>query len=141
MSFVLDCSVAMSWVFPDEATEATDQLRESLVDGRAFVPALWPIEVANVLLVATRRRRIDRTEWPRIARNLETLPLVIDPGSTSRVWGEVLDVAHTYRLSAYDAMYLELAIRMQLPLATLDRAPAAAGRAEGVDVPTVTQPE
>ena len=79
MSFVLDCSVAMSWVFPDEATEATDQLRESLVDGRAFVPALWPIEVANVLLVATRRRRIDRTEWSRISRNLEALPLVIDP--------------------------------------------------------------
>jgi len=141
MSFVLDCSVAMSWVFPDEATESTDQLRESLVDGRAFVPALWPIEVANVLLVAARRRRIDRTEWPRIARNLEALPLVIDPGSTSRNWGEVLDVARTHRLSAYDAMYLELAIRMQLPLATLDRALAAAGRAAGVDVPTVTRPE
>ena len=141
MSFVLDCSVAMSWVFPDEATEATDQLRESLVEGRAFVPALWPIEVANVLLVATRRQRIDRTEWPRIARNLEALPLVIDPVSTSRIWGEVLDVAHTHQLSAYDAMYLELAIRMQLPLATLDRALAAAGRAAGVDVPTVTQPE
>ncbi len=141
MSFVLDCSVAMSWVFPDEATEATDQLRESLVEGRAFVPTLWPIEVANVLLVATRRQRIDRTEWPRIARNLEALPLVIDPGSTSRIWGEVLDVAHTHQLSAYDAMYLELAIRMQLPLATLDRALAAAGRAAGVDVPTVTQPE
>ena len=141
MSFVLDCSVAMSWVFPDEATEATDQLRGSLVEGRAFVPALWPIEVANVLLVATRRQRIDRTEWPRIARNLGALPLVIDPVSTSRIWGEVLDVAHTHRLSAYDAMYLELAIRMQLPLATLDRALAAAGRAAGVDVPTVTHPE
>ncbi|MXW19134.1 MAG: type II toxin-antitoxin system VapC family toxin [Gemmatimonadetes bacterium] len=141
MSFVLDCSVAMSWVFPDEATDATDQLRESLVDGRAFVPALWPIEVANVLLVATRRQRIDRTEWPRIARNLEALPLVIDPVSTSRIWGEVLDVARTHRLSAYDAMYLELAIRMQLPLATLDRALATAARAAGVAVPTVTLPE
>ena len=141
MSFVLDCSVAKSWVFPDEATESTDQLRESLLDGRAFVPALWPIEVANVLLVATRRGRIDRTEWPRIARNLEALPLVIDPVSTSRIWGEVLDVARTHRLSAYDAMYLELAIRMQLPLATLDRALATAARAAGVAVPTVTQPE
>ena len=141
MSFVLDCSVAMSWVFPDEATEATDQLRESLVDGRAFVPALWPIEVANVLLVATRRRRIDRTEWSRISRNLEALPLVIDPVSTSRIWEEVLDIAHAHRLSAYDAMYLELAIRMQLPLATLDRALATAARAAGVAVPTVTQPE
>lgn len=141
MSFVLDCSVAMSWVFPDEATESTDQLRESLVDGHAFVPALWPIEVANVLLVATRRRRIDRTEWSRIARNLEALPLVIDPVSTRRIWEEVLGIAHAHQLSAYDAMYLELAIRTQLPLATLDRALATAARTAGVSVPTVTQPE
>lgn len=140
MSFVLDCSVAMSWVFPDEATEDTDQLRESLVAGRAFVPALWPIEVANVLLVATRRRRIDRDEWPRITRNLGALPIVIDSVSTSRIWDEVLDVASAHRLSAYDAMYLELAIRMQLPLATLDRALAAAGRVAGVEVPTVSRP-
>ncbi|MXX72610.1 MAG: type II toxin-antitoxin system VapC family toxin [Gemmatimonadetes bacterium] len=102
---------------------------------------MWPIEVANVLLVATRRRRIDRTEWSRISRNLEALPLVIDPVSTSRIWEEVLDIAHAHRLSAYDAMYLELAIRMQLPLATLDRALATAARAAGVAVPTVTQPE
>lgn len=141
MSFVLDCSVAMSWVFPDEASESTDQLRESLVDGRAFVPALWPIEVANVLLVAARRRRIDRTEWSRIARDLEVLPIVVDPVSTSRVWGEVLEIAHTHGLSAYDATYLELAIRMQLPLATLDRALAAAGHAAGVTVPTAARSE
>lgn len=141
MSFVLDCSVAMSWVFPDEASESTDQLRESLVDGRAFVPALWPIEVANVLLVAARRRRIDRTEWSRIARDLEVLPIVVDPVSTSRVWGEVLEIAHTHGLSAYDATYLELAIRMQLPLATLDRALAAAGHAAGVKVPTAARSE
>lgn len=140
MSFVLDCSVAMSWVFPDEGTEDTDGLRESLVDGRAFVPALWPVEVANVLLVATRRRRIERAEWPRITRNLGALPIVIDPVATSRIWDEVLDVAQTHQLSAYDATYLELAIRMQLPLATLDRELAAAGRAAGVEVPTANRP-
>lgn len=139
MSFVLDCSVAMSWVFPDEGTEDTDRLRESLVDGRAFVPALWPIEVANVLLVATRRRRIERAEWPRITRNLGALPIVIDPVSTSRVWDQVLDVAQTHQLSACDAMYLELAMRMRLPLATLDRPLAAGARAAGVEVPTVAQ--
>ena len=140
MTFVLDCSAAMSWVFPDEATESTEQLRESLVDGRAFVPALWPIEVANVLLVATRRQRIDRAEWSRIARNFAALPIVIDPISTSRIWEEVLDVAHTHRLSAYDAMYLELAMRMQLPLATVDRGLAAAAHAAGVEAPTAAQP-
>ena len=140
MSFVLDCSVAMSWVFPDEATEDTDGLRESLVHGRALVPALWPVEVANVLLVATRRRRIDRDEWPRIARNFEALPIVVDPVSTSRMWREVLDIAHRHRLSAHDAAYLELALRMRLPLATLDSALAVAGHAAGVEVPTFTRP-
>ena len=127
----------MAWVFPDEATEATVRLRDALTDGRAFVPVLWTIEVANVLLVATRRGRITETDWSRIQRNLEALSIQMDPVSTSRNWGAVLKVAHAHRLSVYDAMYLELAIRMQLPLATLDRALARAGRAAGLEVPTV----
>ena len=141
MSFVLDCSVAMSWVFPDEATQDTDRLRESLVDRRAFVPVLWPVEVANVLLVATRRGRIERAEWPRITRNLGAFPIVIDPVSPSRIWDEVLDVAHTHRLTTYDAMYLELAMRLRLPLATLDRPLAAGARAAGVAAPMVARSE
>ncbi len=136
-TFVLDCSLAMAWVFPDEATETTDRLLDALTDGRAFVPALWPVEVASVLLVATRRRRIAETDWPRIRRNLDALPIRIDPAATSRIWDEVLEAAHAYRLSVYDSMYLELAIRMQLPLATLDAALAAAGRAAGLEVPTL----
>ena len=67
MAFVLDCSVTMAWIFPDEATEATHRLRDSLVEGRAFVPSLWPVEVGNAVAVATRepvsraaRRRADR---------------------------------------------------------------------------------
>lgn len=137
-TFVLDCSLAMAWVFPDEATEATDRLLDALIDGRAFVPALWPVEVANVLLVAARRRRIATTDWPRIRRNLDALPIRIDPVSTSRIWDEVLELARAHRLSVYDSMYLELAIRMQLPLATLDVALAAAGRFAGLEVPTLT---
>ena len=137
-TFVLDCSVTMAWVFPNEATEATGRLLDALTDGRAVVPALWPIEVANVLLVGTRRGRIAETDWSRIRRNLEALPIRIDPVSTSRIWDAVLEVAYAHRLSVYDAMYLELAIRMQLPLATLDGALAAAGRAAGLEVPTVT---
>ena len=133
-TFVLDCSVTMSWVFPDEASEATDRLRESMIEGRAFVPALWPVEVGNVLLTATRRGRISAGEWPRIRTNLEALPVEIDPVYTSRAWGAALELAREHRLSGYDAAYLELAVRMQLPLATLDRALAASARAEGLDV-------
>ena len=105
-----------------------------MIEGRAFVPALWPVEVGNVLLTATRRGRISADEWPRIRTNLEALPVEIDPVSTSRAWGAALELAREHRLSGYDATYLELAVRMQLPLATLDRALAASARAEGLDV-------
>ena len=135
MAFVLDCSVTMAWVFPDEATEATGRLRDSLIDGRAFVPSLWPVEVASVLLAATQRERLGADEWPRICASLEALPIEIDPVSMSRTWGATLDLAVEHRLSAYDAMYLELALRMRLPLATLDRALTSAAEAAGVNTP------
>ena len=137
MAFVLDCSATMAWLFPDEATEATERLRDSLVEDRAFVPSLWPVEVANVLLAATRRGRIRVNEWPGICAHLDALPIEIDPVSTSRVWGAVLELANRHGLSVYDAMYLELAVRTRMPLATLDRALATAGRAAGVDVPNL----
>ena len=133
MAFVLDCSVTMAWIFPDEATGATDGWRDSLVEGRAFVPSLWPVELANVLLVATRRGRIRVDEWPEIRASLEALPIEIEPVSTSRVWGESLELAKTHHISVYDAMYLELAVRLQLPLATLDRALLAAAPVVGIE--------
>lgn len=135
MAFVLDCSVTMAWVFPDEATEATDQLRDSLLESRAFVPSLWPVEVGNVLLVATRRNRIRVDDWREIRASLEALPIEIDPVTTSRAWGDSLELARTHQLSVYDAMYLELAVRLQLPLATLDRALRIAARTVGVETP------
>ncbi len=135
MAFVLDCSVTMAWIFPDEASVSTDLLRESLVEDSAFVPALWPVETGNVLLMATRRGRIAKDDWQQIRENLKALPINIDPVSTDRVWGAVLDLADTHRISAYDAMYLELALRLRLPLATLDRDLAAAARASGVEAP------
>ena len=135
MPFVLDCSVAMAWVFADEATEATARLRDSLIDDRAFVPSLWPIEVGSVLLAATKRSRLRADEWPAVCASLEALPIEIDPVSASRVWGPALALASEHNLSVYDAMYLELALRMRLPLATLDRALAAAAQAAGLDAP------
>ena len=135
MAFVLDCSVTMAWVFPDEATEATNQLRDSLVESRSFVPSLWPVDVDNVLLVATRRNRIRVDDWPEIRASLEALPIEIDPVTTSRAWGASLELARTHQLSVYDAMYLELAMRLQLPLATLDRALHGAARSVGVETP------
>ena len=99
------------------------------------MPALWPIETGNVLLMATRRGRVAKNDWQRIREDLQALPIKIDPISTDRVWGAVMGLADAYRISAYDAMYLELALRLRLPLATLDRALAAAAQSSGVEVP------
>lgn len=137
MAFVLDCSVTMAWLFPHEATQATERLRESLTETRAFVPSLWPVEVGNVLLTATRRGRIRTDEWPQIRAHLQALPIEIDPVSTSRTWDTSLELARVHGLSVYDAMYLELAIRLRIPLVTLDRALRSAGQAVGIDVPKV----
>jgi predicted nucleic acid-binding protein len=133
--FVLDCSVTMAWVFPDEATDATARLRDLLQDDRAVVPSQWAIEVGSVLLAATRRKRIGVESWQELCAYLEALPIEIDPFSVSRVWGAALRLAHSHDLSVDDAVYLELALRRQLPLATLDHALGTAARAAGLDTP------
>ena len=134
MTFVLDCSVTMAWVFPDEANEATDALRESLVTNSAVVPALWPIEVGNVLLIATRRGRITENDWVSIRNDLKALPIDIDPESCDRVLHTVLPIAYEHSLSVYDAMYLELSLRLGVPLATLDEELITAAKTAGVEV-------
>lgn len=131
----VDWSVTKAWVFPDEANDATDRLRESLIDESAFVPALWPIKTGNVLLVATSRQRITMSDWARIRADLEASPIEVDHVSTSRVWGAVLDLAETHRISVYDVMYLELALRMRPPPANLDRALEVAAHAAGTESP------
>lgn len=134
MPFVLDCSVTMAWVFPDESSDATDALRDSLLEDTAVVPALWRIEVANVLLVATRRGRVREEDWGRIRDDLAALPIETDLIGTESVLDFVLPVAGSHDLSVYDAMYLGLALRRGLPIATLDRKLAAASESSGVQV-------
>ena len=134
MTFALDASMTMAWVFRDEATEATDRLLESLLERQAYAPGLWPIEVANAFLVATRRRRLEASQWAWIRHSVDALPIAVDPVAPARVWSAVLELAHDQGISVYDAMYLELALRMRLPLATLDGRLAAAAKAAGVEV-------
>ncbi len=124
----------MAWVFPDEANKSTDALRESLVTNSAVVPVLWPIEVGNVLLVATRRGRNTGDDWPRIREDLEASPIEIDTESCDKLLNTVLPIAPKHELSLYDAMYLDLALRLRLPLATLDRELVTAGKAAGVEI-------
>ncbi len=120
MRFVLDCSITMAWCFADEADEYADAVLDLLLGAEALVPAVWPLEVANVLLVAERRERINEAQLARLVELLRSLPVVVDSGTLDRVMGAVLPLAREHKLSAYDASYLELAMREGIPLASRD---------------------
>ena len=130
--FVLDCSVTMAWCFDDEATPYTDGVRDRLAEVRAIVPSLWSLEVANAAIVGERRKRLDEARTLRFVALLNGLPIVIDDETAAKAWSETMHLARAYNLSAYDAAYLELAIRRGLPLACLDGKLKTAAEAVGV---------
>ncbi len=134
-AFVLDCSATLPWVFADEAGAAADALLDQLVKGdRAWVPALWHLELGNVLLGAQRRGRIDQAGIEAFLSRLAVYDIAVDDQTMERAWQKTLDLATQHGLSTYDAAYLELALRRGLPLATLDRPLIAAARVCGVRV-------
>lgn len=128
---VLDCSVAMSWCFEDEATAESDALLEAISKQGSWVPNLWHLEVGNVLLQATKRRRITLSNRTAMLQLLSKLPLETDSQTHTQVFRESLNLAQHYQLSLYDAAYLELAMRKNLPLATYDEALIVAGKKAG----------
>ena len=130
--FVVDCSVAMAWCFPDEANAYADAALDALKNGQAHVPALWPIEVSNVLVVAERRGRISASEADDFVRLVQGLPIVVERDTPDRAFTEILLLARQHRLTSYDAAYLELALRSSLPLCTLDDDLKTAATALGV---------
>lgn len=111
--------MALAWCFEDEATTRTDALLVRAADGGFVVPSLWFLEVANALLSAERRGRLDPEQTLELVSRLQELPAERDPAAVPP--SAVLALARTHRLTAYDAAYLELAIRRSLPLATLDQ--------------------
>lgn len=134
MSFVLDNSVALAWCFEDEQTVAVMALLDRVTETGAVVPQLWPVEALNGLLTAERRGRIDGARRWRLAGFLRELPISIDDETASRVWHATAQLADTHHLTAYDATYLELAMRLGLPLATTDKPLIAAARSAEVAV-------
>jgi len=133
VSFVLDCSATLPWIFADGAAEATDQLLDTLQNGaQARVPALWHLELANVLVGAQRRGRIDQAGIEAFLSHLTSYAISVDVETIARAWTKALDLAVRHGLSAYDAAYLELALRRDLPLATKNRALIDATRRAGV---------
>lgn len=134
MAIVLDNSVTMTWFMPDEqVTPAKALLHRVAIDG-AVVPTHWPIEIGNTLTIAFRRRRISFADRAEALRLLRGLPIEVDDETQDRLWRDTLDLADRFKLTLYDACYLELAKRLKLPLATLDGDLRAAGLALGLEL-------
>jgi predicted nucleic acid-binding protein len=129
--FILDSSVTLAWFFADEADAYADAVARRLPAARAVVPAVWPLEIANALLVGERRKLSTETQAGRWLGQLAALPVEVEEMTPATAWGEVLRLARDHTLSAYDAAYLELALRRRLPLASLDERLRAALRAVG----------
>ena len=132
--FVLDGSVTMAWYFQDEMNDYADAVRDGLDRSQAVVPSLWPLEVANTVVMGERRKRSTPAQAATWLGFLGVLPIVVDGETTARAWGDTLGLARAHNLSAYDAAYLELAMRRGLPLATLDEKLKAAAAAVGVSL-------
>jgi predicted nucleic acid-binding protein len=129
---VLDCSVTLARIFPDEWTpEVLRVFDENLTYG-AWVPSIWRIELANVLSISVRKGRMTRERRDESFADLSLLPIAIDLETGDRAWSATLTLADRHRLTLYDATYLELALRRSLPLATLDRELRNAAQAEGI---------
>jgi predicted nucleic acid-binding protein len=132
VSVVLDSSVTLAWLYSDELTDPVRQVFERVTATRAWVPALWRLEVANSLHMAVRRKRIDAAFRDASLADLALLNIGTDPDTDAFAWSTTLQLAQSHGLTVYDAAYLELAQRMALPLATLDEELRAAGRAVGI---------
>ncbi|MEQ8652757.1 MAG: type II toxin-antitoxin system VapC family toxin [Kiloniellales bacterium] len=122
MTLVLDASITLAWYFNDEGSAATDAVLDDVVAQGAVVPMLWRLEVANALQMALRRERITSDYRDAALADLAQLDIRVDPETSDHAWTATLQLADRYRLTLYDAAYLELAQRRRLGLATMDGA-------------------
>jgi len=131
---VIDASVALAWCFPDEASDYADDVLVALEGHSILVPTLWPIEITNALLVAERRKRIKQSGIRQFVELLNGLTVVMASQSVTESVSNILPLAREYSLSAYDAAYLDVAVRHSAPLATLDNNLQKAGRKAGIEI-------
>jgi predicted nucleic acid-binding protein len=132
LSLVLDSSVTVAWVYSAETTGAVSGVLTRVTEAGAWVPALWRLEVANVLEMGVRKGRTDTAFRDAALADLALLPITVDPDTDRHAWGATAKLAARHHLTLYDAAYLELARRRGLPLATLDRELRSAAAAEDV---------
>lgn len=132
MSFVLDSSVALSWCFKDEETPESVKILKKAKASAIFVPSLWHVEISNILGIAFRRQRLSEADLAIVLKMFATLELHTDVPFPPTGTTALLPLMQAYSLTAYDAAYLELALRLNLPLATLDTELAFASKQAGV---------
>lgn len=131
---VLDCSAAIAGLLPDERDASAGRLLDYVVDNGAVVPMLWSLEMANTMLMVQRRGRISRSDRLAAIDQIGKLPISVDGETTALIWSRIFPLAEEYGLTIYDAAYLELAVRLNLPLATRDNQLADAGRRAGLTI-------
>ncbi len=131
---VVDASVALAWGIPDEASDYADAVLVFLEGRTLLAPAIWPIEISNALIVAERRGRLKPGDIQRFFALLGDLSTTLDCQDAAHTARTVLPLARAHQLSAYDAAYLELALRHEVPLATLDARMRRAAGAAGISI-------
>ena len=135
--FVLDNSVSMRWLLASQKKadqHYAERVLRSLADSEALVPHLWHLEAVDVLLGAEKRGELEAGEVERFIAQLASLPIQTDALTAHQAFSRTLNLSRDYKLSSYDAAYLELAMRKSLPLATLDADLKKAARQAGVSV-------
>ncbi len=129
---VIDASVTLAWLYPDEITPTVEEVFRPAATQAFYVPRLWHLETSNILVVNFKRGKYDEAFLRRYLRNLATLDVFTDELTEEKAWSATTELALRHKLTTYDASYLELAMRLGAPLATLDRDLRRAASAEGV---------
>jgi predicted nucleic acid-binding protein len=120
----------MSWFFKDESDHYSDKILELLEKAKAYVPAIWKLEVANAFLMAENKKRISQAEVVQAMAEIKILPIEIENEEPDTII--LINLAREYDLSVYDATYLDLAMRRGLPLASKDKKLIHAAKSAGV---------
>ncbi len=139
MTFVLDASIALAWCFADQTTPVSESALDRLEHEDALVPGLWALEIANVLVGAERRGRLNPAQTARFLELLAQLPISVQEIEREAVLTTVLDLARATGMTAYHASYLALAAASGVPLATADADLRRAATAVGVELVTPSE--
>ena len=134
VALVLDASVVLAVALQESNRDRAAQMLDTTAEKGAAVPCLWHVEVGNALLTAERRKALSADERAAALDALAQLTLIVDTETATRAWREAMSLANRHRLTLYDAMYLELSLRLELPLASFDAALRKAANAANVSL-------